>query len=460
VFRRVLIANRGEIALRVARACHELGVEVVAVHSTEDRDSAVVRVADQAVQIGPAPARRSYLNIPAIVEAALRSGAEAIHPGYGFLSEDPDFAEVCHDNGLVLVGPPAEVMALLGDKNTARTRMAEAGLPMLPGSLGPLRSVDEAHRIADEIGYPVIVKAAAGGGGRGMRVVRTSREFHDAYEETRAVAQRLFGDPRVYVERFLERARHVEIQVLADASGQVVHLGERDCSVQRRHQKLLEETPAPRLAPGTVERMGQAAVDGARAAGYVGAGTFEFLVGPDGDFSFMEVNCRIQVEHPVTEMATGVDLVQEQLRIAAGEPLALPPDPLPRGAAVECRINVEDPDRDFAPAPGVLEELVLPGGPFVRVDTHGYAGYRVPAAYDSLLAKVVTWAPTRDQALDRMDRALSELRVRGPGVHTTAGFLRDVVAHPVFRAGEHSTTVVDEVLGERGPRGQRPERAA
>jgi acetyl-CoA carboxylase biotin carboxylase subunit len=449
VFRRVLIANRGEIALRVARACRELGVEVVAVHSTEDRESAVVRMADQAVQIGPAPARRSYLNVPAIVEAALHTGAEAIHPGYGFLSEDPDFAEVCRDNGLVLVGPPAEVMARLGDKNVARRLMAEAGLPLLPGSIEPLRSVDEARRIADEIGYPVIIKAAAGGGGRGMRVVQSSRELDAAYDETRGVARMLFGDPRVYVERFLETARHVEIQVLADASGRVAHLGERDCSVQRRHQKLLEETPAPRLAPEIVEHMGRAAVAGARASGYVGAGTFEFLVDPDGDFSFMEVNCRIQVEHPVTEMATGVDLVQQQLRIAAGEPLALPPDPLPRGAAVECRINVEDPDRDFAPSPGVLEELVLPGGPFVRVDTHGYPGYRVPAAYDSLLAKVVTWAPTRDQALDRMDRALAELRVRGPGVHTTAGFLREVIAHPELRAGEHSTGIVDQVLEER-----------
>jgi acetyl-CoA carboxylase biotin carboxylase subunit len=449
VFRRVLIANRGEIAVRVARACRELGIEVVAVHSTEDRDSAVVRSADKAVQIGPAPARRSYLNIPAIIEAALRTGAEAIHPGYGFLSEDPDFAEVCHDNGLVLVGPPAEVMAKLGDKTSARELMTAAGLPLLPGSLEPLRSVDQAHRLADEIGYPVIIKAAAGGGGRGMHVVTRSRDFPDAYDETRAVAQLLFGDPRVYVERFLETSRHVEIQVLADTAGTVVHLGERDCSVQRRHQKLLEETPAPRLAPDTVERMGQAAVDGARAAGYVGAGTFEFLVGPDGDFSFMEVNCRIQVEHPVTEMATGVDLVQEQLRIAAGEALSLPADHLPRGAAVECRINVEDPDRDFTPAPGVLEELELPGGPFIRVDTHGYPGYRVPAAYDSLLAKVVAWAPTRDQALDRMDRALGEMRVRGPGVHTTTGFLRRVIAHPVFRAGEHDTTIVDQVLGGR-----------
>jgi acetyl-CoA carboxylase biotin carboxylase subunit len=347
------------------------------------------------------------------------------------------------------------VMARLGDKAVARTLMAEAGLPLLPGGLAPLRSADEAARLAGEVGYPVIIKAAAGGGGRGMRVVRSHHEIRDAYEETRATAQMLFGDPRVYVERFLETARHVEIQVLADGSGQVVHLGERDCTVQRRHQKLLEETPAPQLPPGTVERMARAAVDGARAVGYVGAGTFEFLVGPDGGFSFMEVNCRIQVEHPVTEMATGVDLVQAQLRIAAGEPLALPPDAVPRGAAVECRINVEDADRDFAPTPGVLDELVLPGGPFVRVDTHGYPGYRVPAAYDSLLAKVVAWAPTRDQALDRMDRALHELRVRGPGVHTTTGFLRDVIADAEFRAGRHDTTIVDRLLADRPKRGDR-----
>ena len=450
MFRKVLIANRGEIALRVARACRELGIATVAVHSTEDRDSAVVAYADESVQIGPAPAKRSYLNIPAIVETARRTGAEAIHPGYGFLSEDPDFAEVCRDNDIVLVGPPPEVTAQLGDKTVARRMMARAGLPMLPGSLEPLRSVDVARHTADEVGYPVIIKAAAGGGGRGMRVVQRSADFPDAYLETRAAAQALFGDPRVYVERYLETARHVEIQVLADTHGAALHLGERDCSVQRRHQKLLEETPAPRLAPGIVARMGQMAVDGARAAGYVGAGTFEFLVGPDDEFYFMEVNCRIQVEHPVTEMATGVDLVHQQLHVAAGEPLKLSQsDVVPRGAAVECRINVEDPDRDFAPTPGVLEEFVPAGGPFVRVDTHGFTGYRVPAAYDSLLAKVVVWAPDRDQALDRMDRALAEFRVRGPGVHTTSEFLREIVRHPVFRAGEHSTAIVDEVLRAR-----------
>jgi acetyl-CoA carboxylase, biotin carboxylase subunit len=450
MFSKVLIANRGEIALRVARACRELGIQVVAVYSTADRDSAVVSYADEAIQIGPAPAKRSYLNIPAIVEAALCTGVEAIHPGYGFLSEDPDFAEVCRDNGIVFIGPPPEVIARLGDKTAARKLMAEAGLPMLPGSLEPLGSVEEAQQVADDIGYPVIIKAAAGGGGRGMRVVHETAAFSRAYQETRAGALALFGDSRVYVERYLATARHVEVQVLADHVGNTIHLGERDCSVQRRHQKLVEESPAPRMPPGLAARMGQTAVCGAQAAGYVGAGTFEFLLSSTGDFFFMEVNCRIQVEHPVTEMVTGVDLVQEQFRIAAGEPLTLRQDDVVlRGTAIECRINVENPDRDFAPTPGVLEEFMPSGGPFVRVDTHGFPGYRVPASYDSLLAKLVVWAPAREQALDRMDRALAEFRIRGPGVHTTNGFLREVMQYPVFRSGDHSTAIVEQLLEDR-----------
>lgn len=448
MFGKVLIANRGEIALRVARACRELGVRTVAVYSTEDRDSAVVSYADEAVQIGPAPAKRSYLHIPAIVEAALRTGADAIHPGYGFLSEDPDFAEVCRDSGIVFVGPEPEVIARLGDKIAARKLMAAAGLPILPGCLEPPSSVDAARRLADGIGYPVIIKAAAGGGGRGMRVVREPAELPLAYQETRAAAQALFGDARVYVERYLQAARHIEIQVLVDRYGNAVHLGERDCSVQRRHQKLVEESPAARLPPGLVDRMGDMAVRGALAAGYVGVGTFEYLVAPDGGCYFMEVNCRIQVEHPVTEMVTGIDLVQEQLRVAAGQPLTVrQEDVASRGTAIECRINVEDPDRDFAPAPGVLAEFVPPGGPFVRVDTHGFPGYRMPACYDSLLAKLIVWAPSRAEALDRMDRALAEFRIHGPGVHTTAGFLRRVMRDPVFRAGKHSTAIVDEIRG-------------
>ncbi|HEX6970548.1 MAG TPA: acetyl-CoA carboxylase biotin carboxylase subunit [Micromonosporaceae bacterium] len=455
MFKKVLIANRGEIALRVARACRELGMQAVAVYSTVDRESAVVRYADEAVHIGPGPAKRSYLNIAAIVEAALQTGADAVHPGYGFLSEDPDFAEVCQKSGLVFVGPPAEVIAALGDKTAARTMMAQAGLPMLPGSLEALPSAEEAQRFADKIGYPVIIKAAAGGGGRGMRVVTDPGRFVRSYQETRAGAQALFGDPRVYVERYLEHARHVEVQILADQLGNVVHLGTRDCTVQRRHQKLVEETPAPGLPAHVLDEMGRAAVRGAQAAGYVGAGTFEFLVDADHNFYFMEVNCRVQVEHPVTEAVTGIDIVQEQFRIAAGQPLAMrQQDVAIRGAAIECRVNVEDPGRQFVPTPGLLEEFEPPGGPFVRVDTHGYPGYRVPAAYDPLLAKVVVWGPTREAALDRMDRALAEFRVRGPGVCTTVDFLRAVVRHPQFRSAGHSTAIVDRILADRA--GDRP----
>jgi acetyl-CoA carboxylase biotin carboxylase subunit len=446
-FHTVLIANRGEIALRVARTCREMGIRVVAVHSTEDRDSAVVHLADTAVQIGPAPARQSYLNMAAILEAAAHTGAEAIHPGYGFLSENPDFPQACADNGLVFVGPPADVMARLGDKVAARALLAEAGIPLLPGSLRPLDTAEEAAAVAAEIGYPVIVKASAGGGGRGMQVVRGPQDFARQYHATRAAAQTLFDDGRVYVERFLPNARHVEIQVLCDTFGNAIHLGERDCSVQRRHQKLIEETPAPGLPAGLVERMGQAAVHGARTAGYVGAGTFEFLVDPAGDFYFMEVNCRIQVEHPVTEMATGIDLVREQLRVAANQPLGLTQEDVrPQGTIIECRVNAEDPDRDFTPTPGRLESFTPPAGPFVRVDTHGYPGYRVSPAYDSLLAKVIVWAPDRDQALARMHRALGDFQVSGPGIATTIPFLREVLDDPTFRRGEHGTDLIARLM--------------
>ncbi|GAA5069186.1 acetyl-CoA carboxylase biotin carboxylase subunit [Thermocatellispora tengchongensis] len=446
--RTVLIANRGEIALRVARTCRRLGIRTVAVYSTADRDSAVVRFADEAVHIGPAPAKGSYLNIPAIIEAARRTGADAIHPGYGFLSENPDFAEVCEDEGIVFVGPPAEVMHRLGDKAVARSMMVEAGLPLLPGSTSAVEHEGAARELAASIGYPVIIKAVAGGGGRGMRIVREPEELAAAYRETRANAQAVFGDGRVYVERYLESARHVEIQVLADRHGTAVHLGARDCSVQRRHQKLVEESPAPALDPKIVADMGDAAVRAALAAGYVGAGTFEFLVDPEGRFSFMEVNCRLQVEHPVTEMVTGLDLVAEQLRVAAGEPLGYGQDDVvTRGWAIECRINAEDPARGFTPTPGELAEFVPPGGPFVRVDTHAHSGYRVPAAYDSLLAKVVVWAPDREAAIGRMRTALGETVVRGPGMASTAGFLGEVLDHPRFRAATHDTRLVGEMLG-------------
>ncbi|SBW25096.1 Biotin carboxylase [Candidatus Protofrankia californiensis] len=451
MFTTVLIANRGEIALRVVRACRELGLRTVVVYSSEDRDSAAVHLADRAVHIGPGPARRSYLNIPAIIEAARLTGADAIHPGYGFLSENPDFAEVCQAEGITFIGPPASVMERLGDKAVARSMMVDAGLPLLPGSRSALEHGVQARAFADEVGYPVIIKAAAGGGGRGMRIVHEPDEFLRAYIETRASAQAIFGDGRVYVERYLSSARHVEIQVLCDQHGNAVYLGARDCSVQRRHQKLIEETPAPRLPDGLVERMGRAAVDGALSAGYVGAGTFEFLVDPDGAYYFMEVNCRLQVEHPVTEMVTGIDLVAAQFRVAAGEELGFSQDAVaPRGVAIECRINAEDPGRGFAPTPGVLEECHLPGGPFVRVDSHVFPGYRIPSVYDSLLAKVIVWAPERDEALTRMRCALGELRLAGPGIATTAGFLSRVLDDPTFRSAHHDTSLVADLTAGSG----------
>jgi acetyl-CoA carboxylase biotin carboxylase subunit len=452
MFEKVLIANRGEIAMRIARACREMGIATVAVYSTEDRDSAVVSYADEAVHIGPAPAKRSYLNIPAIVEAARKTGADAVHPGYGFLSEDADFAEVCEQNGLVFIGPPTKVIAQLGDKCEARRLMAENGLPILPGSHGQVRSAAEALDVARRIGYPVIIKAVAGGGGRGMRVVHSDTEVVPAFKAVSGESQILFGDSQLYIERYVASARHVEVQILADARGNAIHLGARDCSVQRRHQKLLEESPAPGLSPDVIERMGAASVVGAHAVGYVGVGTFEYLVDEASNFYFMEANCRIQVEHPVTEMVTGIDLGHEQLRIGAGGALNLDQDAVvSRGVAIECRINVEDPDRSFVPTPGLIESFVLPGGPFVRVDTHGYPGYRMPASYDPLLAKIIVWAPTRDEAIARMARALDEFRAAGPGVCTTAGFLRRVLADPAFRAGTQDTGLVARLMDTRTP---------
>jgi acetyl-CoA carboxylase, biotin carboxylase subunit len=443
---KVLIANRGEIALRIARTCKELGIGTVAAYSSADRDSAVVRFADEAIQIGPGPAKSSYLFIPSVIEAAKATGADAIHPGYGFLSENQDFAEVCESEHITFVGTPAAVLARLGDKASARAVMSDAGLPLLPGSKDALDNV-RAAALADRIGYPVIMKAVAGGGGRGMSIVRDPGDFSGAWASTRATAQAVFRDGRLYVERYLDSARHVEIQILADRHGDVIHLGSRDCSVQRRRQKLVEESPAPKLPAELLAEMGAAAVRGARAAGYRGAGTFEFLVDPDGRFYFMELNCRLQVEHPVTEMVTGVDLVAEQLRIAAGERLSLEQSDVQiRGVSIECRINAENPARDFAPAAGVLEECVLPAGPFVRVDTHVSPGYRVPAFYDSLLAKVIVWAPDRDAAIARMRRALAETRISGPGVATTAEYLVDIIEHDRFRAVEHDTQFLESLV--------------
>jgi acetyl-CoA carboxylase, biotin carboxylase subunit len=443
--KRVLIANRGEIALRVLRACRELGIRTVAVYSTRDASSRAVQLADETVQIGPAPAKLSYTNAAAVLQAALNTGADAIHPGYGFLSEDPDFADACERNGITLVGPPAEVMAKLGSKVSARALMSQAGLPLLPGSTEPLDLTD-ATELAARIGFPLLVKAAAGSGGRGMDVAWDANSLPDVFRRTQATAAALFGDSRVYAERYLARARHVEVQILADQHGQVIHLGERDCSMQRRHQKLIEESPVPALPGELMERMRHAAVRGARAAGYQGAGTFEFLVDEQDDFSFMEVNCRIQVEHPVTEMVTGVDLVAEQIRVASGLPLTLSQqDIVLRGAAIECRINAENPQRRFAPTPGMITEFTLPGGPFVRVDTHAHPGYLVPPEYDSMIAKVIVWAPDREGAITRMRCALGELTVHGQGISTTTRFLHDVLDSSAFRKAEHSTSTIDNM---------------
>jgi acetyl-CoA carboxylase biotin carboxylase subunit len=451
MFKKVLIANRGEIAVRVLRTCRELGVSSVVVHSTRDRDSAPVQMADESVQIGPPPPKKSYLNAAAVIEAALRTGADAIHPGYGFLSEDPDFAEACEAAGIVFIGPPAAAMRKLGGKHSARNLMASAGLPLLPGSLEAL-DVDAAEELANRIGFPVIVKASAGGGGRGMQVVYDPALFRQVYQEVRATARMLFGDDLVYVEKYLETARHVEIQILCDTRGNAVHLGARDCSVQRRHQKLVEESPAPGLPEHLIEEMGSASVRAALLAGYTGAGTFEFLLAPDQSYYFMEVNCRIQVEHPVTEMVTGIDLVAEQLRVAAGQPLRITQDDVEvRGSSIQCRINAEDPYRSFAPAPGTVQELTAAAGPFVRLDTYLRPGDTIPPEYDSLAAKLIVWGLDRDEAIARMRRALSETRLRGPGLHTTSEFLLRILDDPQFRAAAHSTSLVEQLLGPSAP---------
>jgi len=447
LFDRVLIANRGEIALRVARACRELGVQSVAVYSSADAGSAAVRFADEAVHIGPPPTSRSYLNIPNIIGAALKTGADAIHPGYGFLSEDPYFAEICADSGITFIGPKPEVMERVGNKATARHLMEKAGLPLLPGTVDPVTNADDAQAIADDIGYPVIIKAAAGGGGRGMTVVARREDLRQSYVATRATAQAVFKDSAVYIERYLERARHIEVQILCDAHGAGIHLGERDCSVQRRHQKLIEEAPSAKVTPELRRALGEAAVRGALAVDYTGAGTMEFLLDETDSFTFMEMNARIQVEHPVSEMVSGIDLIQEQIHVAAGDPLSRSQeDVVLRGHAIECRVNAEDPERNFLPTPGRIDVYVPPGGPWTRVDSHCFSGWEVSPFYDSLIAKLIVWAPERAGALARMLRALGEFQISGPGVRTTLDFHRRILAHPAFRSGEFSTDFVERYM--------------
>jgi acetyl-CoA carboxylase, biotin carboxylase subunit len=441
MFKRVLVANRGEIAVRVIRALHENDVEAVAVYSTADADALHRRLADRAVCVGPPPAGESYLKIPSLVAAATTTGCEAVHPGYGFLSENPAFVEACADNDLVFVGPDADVMARMGDKVQAKLEMRAAGVPLVPGTDGAT-SVEEARVAAEEVGYPVLLKAAAGGGGKGMRLVAEPDQLESAYGMAAMEAEAAFGDGRLYLEKAVSPARHVEIQVLADGRGGVLTLGERECSIQRRHQKLIEESPSPALDRETREAMEVAAERACRAIGYRNAGTFEFLLGPDRSFYFIELNARLQVEHPVTEMVTGFDLVREQLRIAAGEPLERTGRAERRGHAIEIRLNAEDPRNDFAPAPGRLTRFRPPLGPGVRLDTHLEEGYLVPPHYDSLLGKLVVWDEARPQAIERALRALGELVLEG--VPTTRELAIDILRSEEFGSGRYSTGYLAE----------------
>jgi len=441
VFKKVLIANRGEIALRVIRACKELGVETVAVYSEADRESLHVRFADDDVCIGPPPARDSYLRIPRLIAAAEITGADAIHPGYGFLAENAEFAETCVASNIAFIGPTAEQIRVMGDKAAARKAMTEVGVPIIPGTPGPVEDVDEALGFARQIGFPVIIKAAAGGGGKGMRVAKDADDFARSFQLARSEALSAFGNGDVYVEKYLARPRHIEFQILGDRHGHVIHLGERDCSVQRRHQKLIEEAPSPAVTPELRARMGAAAVAGAKAINYVGAGTIEMLLDTDGSFYFMEMNTRIQVEHPVTEMLTGVDLVKEQIRVAAGEPLSITEMPPLRGHVIEVRVNAEDPARNFQPSPGTITTFHPPGGPGVRLDSHVYAGYAVPPYYDSLLGKLVCQGRDRAEAIVRVRVALEGFVIEG--VTTTIPFLARVMQNPRFQAGEVDTKFLE-----------------
>ncbi|MEY3748089.1 MAG: biotin carboxylase subunit of acetyl-CoA carboxylase [Pseudomonadota bacterium] len=445
MFEKILIANRGEIALRVQRACRELGIKTVAVHSEADREAKYVQLADESVCIGPAPSGQSYLNIPAVISAAEVTDAEAIHPGYGFLSENADFAERVEQSGFVFIGPRAETIRLMGDKVSAKDAMRKAGVPCVPGSDGALPDDPEMiMREAKRIGYPVIIKAAGGGGGRGMRVVHTEAALLASVNMTKSEAQSAFGNPMVYMEKFLEQPRHIEIQVLADQHGNAVFLGERDCSMQRRHQKVLEEAPAPGISTRLRDKIGARCADACRRINYRGAGTFEFLYEND-EFYFIEMNTRVQVEHPVTEMITGIDIVQEQIRIAAGEKLSFRQRDIEfKGHAIECRINAEDP-YTFVPSPGRITTFHMPGGPGVRVDTHAYQNYMVPPHYDSMIGKLITYGNTREQAIAKMRIALSEMAVEG--IKTNIALHRDLLADAAFHLGGTSIHYLEQKLG-------------
>jgi acetyl-CoA carboxylase biotin carboxylase subunit len=446
-FAKILIANRGEIALRILHTCEEMGIATVAVHSTIDSNALHVQLADERVCIGPPPSNKSYLNIPNIIAAALSTNTSAIHPGYGFLAENARFAEICSDHQITFIGPSPAAMLAMGDKSTAKKTMQKASVPTVPGSAGLVQDEQEALRIATEIGYPVIIKATAGGGGRGMRLVRNQDDLIKSFLAAQGEAEAAFGNGGVYIEKFVECPRHIEFQILADSYGNVVHLGERDCSIQRRHQKLLEEAPSPFLTPKLRQKMGHAAVLAAKCINYVGVGTVEFLVDKSGNFYFMEMNTRIQVEHPVTEMITGLDLIAEQIRVAAGEKLKFNQkdiDSRIRGHAIECRINAEDPEHNFRPHPGKISGYLPPGGPGVRMDSHVYTDYEIPPYYDSLIGKLIVWGEDRETAIKRMKRALKECAITG--IPTTIAFHQKILQHPAFISGEVYTNFIQEHL--------------
>jgi acetyl-CoA carboxylase biotin carboxylase subunit len=459
VFKKILIANRGEIALRIIRACRELGIRTVAVHSEADTDSLHVHLADESVCIGRASSRESYLNIPAIISAAEVTDAEAIHPGYGFLAENAHFAEVCASCQIKFIGPRPEVMRLMGDKVAALQTARKAGVPTTPGSDGPIKDEKHALEMAKRLKYPVIIKASAGGGGKGMRIAHTDVSLAKAFQTARAEAEAAFNNPEVYLEKYIEDPRHIEVQILGDEHGNLVHLGERDCTIQRNHQKLIEEAPSPALTDRQRSAVGKYAIRLAKAVRYSSAGTLEFLLDKHNDFYFMEMNTRIQVEHPVTEAVMGVDIMKEQIRAAAGEKLSITKPVLePRGHAIECRINAEDPDHGFRPSPGLITNLHIPGGPGIRVDSHLFQGYRVPPYYDSLLGKIIAHGPTREVAIRRRLCALDELVIEG--IQTTAPFLRRILESETFRSGRFSTSFVEHFMSEKSPGNSEKEKPA
>lgn len=445
MFSKILIANRGEIAVRVIRACRELGIQTVAVFSKADRESLHVKLADEAICIGEAPSSESYLNIPALISAAEIADVEAIHPGYGFLAENAHFAEICESCQIKFIGPKPESIRLAGDKSVARLEMKKAGVPIIPGSKGTLKNQEEAVHLAKKLGYPVMVKASAGGGGKGIKIAHNDGKLISAFLTAQTEAEAAFGNREVYLEKFIEEPRHVEVQIMADSFGNVVHLGERDCSVQRRHQKLIEESPAPGVSAKLRRKIGEVAVRAAKAFKYENAGTIEFLLDKNEEFYFMEMNTRLQVEHPVTEMVTGLDLVKEQLRVAAGEKLSFTQEQVVfRGHAIECRINAEDPDNNFMPSPGRIEKWQMPGGPRVRIDSHGYTGYMIPPFYDSMLAKIIAYGNNRQEAIGVMLRALQEMEIKP--VKSTTSLHQKVLNHPRFRQGAVNTKFIENVI--------------